>query len=406
MCPYTAREITILQEIRRCLAGKGKHAPVYMSAGEFDQWRISHEKFYLHRGYLSVWNGLEVPAGYDEIVVQKKRTWGEAKPYLVFRDARTFHEYWRNAHLLGVESFALLEGKFSNKIKWIAEQYHVPESAYDSLQAELEKFMGLNFYLNVSTQSVPDSQLYGSLFQYLKRALQEKAVAVFGKYGVMIDIDTAEWDAALSLEDSPESICVSGMASEEDRVNPERLLAKIIDLMDRLESKKDARYDLKDNLLSQVIRTDHATDQFISCFYSSLKARRSVWRPVAFTFQILYAHEEGTKYLKNPAFIQACGNTLIGEMMESQVYAYKGNRVSESAQSNMLSLWNRVLEDDIRNVALLQCAGDAEQIGKALSKELRTEEARGALARALLVSVLDKSEAYNFIDRRGEDYHE
>lgn len=406
MCSYSAKELAILREIRKCLAYKAKHAPVSLSASEFSQWQDGHGNYYLHSGYLSIWDGIEVPAGCDEVVIQKRRTRKGAKPYLVFRDVGTFHEYCRNAHFLGVESFTLLGHKFSGRIRALAEEYQVPESAYDRLQSELERFMGLNFMADVSAQPVSDRQIYGSLYNYFKCALQQKAVSVFGKYGMEIDIDTVEWDAALSSEDTPEVICVAHADSGEDKVNPKKLLDKIIDLMDRLEKNKDTRYDLKDNLLSQVIRTDRATNEFISSYFSALKGRRSVWRPAAFSYQIQYAHDRGTAYLKNPAFIQACGSMSIGGMMESQINTYQGAPISEMAYQNMLSLWRTVLDENIQDTTLLACAGDAGQIGKALSKELRTEEAKGALARALLISVLGRSEDCPFEDTEGVDYHE
>lgn len=406
MCNYSTKELAILREIRKCLANKVKYAPVSLSAGEFSQWQDRHRNYYLHRGYLSIWDGIEVPPGYEEVVIQKRRTRNGAKPYLVFRDVEAFHEYCRNAHFLGVESFVLLGHKFSGQIKSFVEEYHVPESAYDRLQSELERFMGLNFMADVSAQPVSDRQIYGSLYDYFKCALQQKAVSVFGKYGMEIDIDTVKWDAALSSEDTPEVICVAHADFGGDKVDSNRLLEKIIDLMDRLENNKDTRYDLKDNLLSQVIRTDCATNEFISSYYSALKARRSVWRPAAFSYQILYAHDKGTKYLKNPAFIQACGNLSIGGMMESQINIYKGVRISEKAYHNMLSLWQTMKDENVQDTILLACADDIGQIGKALSKELRTEEAKGALARALLASVLDKKEEGHFGTMEGVDYHE
>lgn len=406
MCNYSTKELAILREIRKCLAYKVKYAPVSMSVDEFSQWQDRHRNYYLHSGYLSIWDGIEVPSGYDEVVIQKRHTRNGANPYLVFRDVETFHEYCRNAHFLGVESFALLENKFSRQIKSFAEEYHVPESAYDRLQSELERFMGLNFMADVSAQPVSDRQIYGSLYNYFKCALQQKAVSVFGKYGMEIDIEAVKWDAAISLEDTPEVICVAHADLREDKVDPHKLFEKIIDLMDRLESDKDTRYDLKDNLLSQVIRTDRATNEFISSYYSALKDRRSVWRPAAFSYQILYAHDKGTKYLKNPVFIQACGNMSIGGMMESQINMYNCAHISEMAYQNMLSLWQTMKNENVQDTTLLACAGDAGQIGKALSKELRTEEAKGSLARALLVSVLDKSEDCHFGDMEGVDYHE
>lgn len=414
MHSYSVEELTVLCEIRKCLVNKAKYAPVYVSADEFSQWQDRHRNYYLHSGYLSIWDGIEVPSGYDEVVIQKKRTRDGAKPYLVFRDVEAFHEYCRNVRLLGVESYVLLEKKFSKRMMAFAEEYRVPESAYDRLQSELERFMGLNFMADVSAQSVSDRQIYGSLYNYFKRALLGKVASVFGNYGIEIDIDTAELNMSLSSEDSPETICILRVEFEEDKVDSKLLLFKIIDLMDKLENKKDSRFDMKDNLLSQVVRSDRATKEFLSNYYAALKDRRSVWRPVAFSYQVHFAHDNGVKYLKNPTFIQTCGDTSIGEMIENQINTYKSADINEKALGNMYSFLNRLRDENIQNITLVECAGNSgqsgkasEQIGKALSKELRTEEARGSLARALLVSVLERSEAtYHFADAKGEDYHE
>lgn len=406
MCAHSAEERTILQEIRKCLVEKEKHAPVFMAADEFSQWQGRHKDHYLHNGYLSIWNGIEVPSGHGEVVIRKKRTRDGEKPYLVFRDAECFHEYCRNARLLGVEAYALLGNKFSGRIKSIAREYLVPESAYDSLQAELEKFIGLNFTMEAPAQTVSDGQVYGSLYNYFKRSVRAKAVSVFKKHGIEVDVDSVEWDAALSTDDSPEVICMARADGKEGAVDANRLLDKILELMDRLEGRKGTKYDMKGNLLSQVVQTDRATNEFISCYYSALKARRSVWRPVAFSYQVLYAREKGTEYLKNPTFIQTCGNMSIGGMMEGQINAQKGVGLSEKAYQGILSLWRMVQDENVQDTTLLACAGDAGQVGKALSKELRTDEAKEALARSLLVSVLARKEDFRSSDAEGVECHE
>lgn len=408
---YSAGQIAKLDAIRKYLALKEKHAPVLLSAEEFGEWEKCHKNYFLHRGYLSIWDGIEVPFGIDEVVIEKKRTRDGAKPYLVFSDAEAFHEYCRNAYFLGIESFALLEDKFIPKIKSFVKEHGGPAAACDDLQSEIEKFVGLNFTKDAAV--VSNEQLYGSLYNYYKSAAESKAGRVCIEYGMVIDIDISEWEPTLSLEDYPES-AISCTGFDTEKIDFRQLLFKIIDLMDKLENKKDSRFDMKDNLLSQVVRSGRATKEFLSNYYAALEDRRSVWRPVAFSYQIHFAHDNGVKYLKNPAFIQTCGATSIGEMIESEITTYKNADINEKALGNMYSILNRMHDENIQNKILIECAGDSgqsgkasEQIGKALSKELRTEEARSSLARALLISVLERSEAiYHFADAKGEVYHE
>lgn len=409
---YSADQIAKLDEIRKYLALKEKHAPCFLSVEEFGEWEKCHKNYFLHRGYLSIWDGIKVPFGIDEVVIKKGRTQGGVKPYLVFSNAETFHEYCRNAYFLGIESFALLEDKFIPQIEFLAQKYSVPAAACDGLQSEIEKFVGLNFTADAAVAS--NEQLYGSLYNYYKRAVESKAGQIFVKYGIVINIDISKWEPTLSLQDYPESAYISHTDLDTEEIDPKRLLFKIIDMMDKLENKRDSRFDMKDNLLSQVVRSDRATKEFLSDYYAALKDRRSVWRPVAFSYQVHFAHDNGVKYLKNPAFIQTCGDTSIGEMIENQINTYKSADINEKALGNMYSILNRMRDENIQNITLAECAGNSEQsgkaseqIGKALSKELRTEEARGSLARALLVSVLERSEAtYHFADAKGEDYHE
>lgn len=408
-------QIAILHEIQKYLALKEEYAPMFMSAEEFSEWQKFNRNYFLHRGYLSIWDGIAIPSGIDEVVVEKKRTRYGEKPFLVFRDAESFHEYCRNAYFLGIESFALLADRFIPLINSLAHEYSVPAAACDGLRLEIEKFVGLNFTKNAAV--VSDEQLYGSLCNYYKNAVRSKAGQVFVKYGIVIDIDVSEWESTVSSENCPESAYISYIDSDDldtEEIDPRRLLFKIIDLMDKLENKKDSRFDMKDNLLSQVVRSEQATKEFILNYYASLKDRRSVWRPVAFSYQVYFALNNGAKYLKNPAFVQACSNTKIGEMLEDQINTYKSIDINEKALGNMYSILSRMHDENIQNTTLIKCAGDSEQIGKAfeqigkaLSKELRTEEARDSLARALLVSVLEKPEATpSYADVKGEYYHE
>lgn len=408
---FSASQIARLDEIRKYLALKEKHAPVFLSAEEFGEWEKCHKNYFLHRGYLSIWDGIEVPSGIDKVVIEKKRTRDGAKPYLIFSNVEAFNEYCRNVYFLGIESFALLEDKFIPQIKSFVKEHGGSAAACDGLQSEIEKFVGLNFTKDASEAS--NEQLYGSLYNYYMRAVESKARRVCIEYGIVIDIDISEWEPTLSLENYPES-AISCTSFDTEKIDHRQLLFKIIDLMDKLENKKDSRFDMRDNLLGQVVRSGCATKEFLSNYYAALEDRRSVWRPVAFSYQIYYAHDKGVKYLKNPAFIQTCGATSIGEMIESQITTYKSVNINEKALGNMYSILDRMRDENIQNTILIECVGDSgqigkasEQIGKALSKELRTEEARGSLAKALLVSVLERSEAtYHFADAKGEGYHE
>lgn len=406
MAPYSPKQIALLSEIRKCLTYKTAHSPALLSSEEFDRWQSAHRDCFLHRGYLSIWEGIEVPSGCREVAIEKKRVRNGAKPYLVFEDAGTFHAYCQNVRLLGVEAFALLEDRFAPQIRKAAVEYGVPPSACDDLQTELEKFAGLNF--TAGSPEMSDEQLYGSLFLYFKRALSQKAVSVFAKYGVLADIDVSELDIALPEEDSTDDFLpyASGTALRTEEVDAKRLLEKIISLMERLEQEKDTKYNQKDHLLSQVIRTARATGEFLSCYYASLQARRSVWRPVAFSYQVWYAHDRGAQYLKNPAFVQSCGHMAIGGMIGELVHVGQSAGLGQAALDGMYAISGRVSEEKIRDTALLGCADGPEQIGKALSKELRTKEAKYSLAKALLTSALDRSRADDLSPWKGGECHE
>lgn len=394
----------ILQEIWKCLAEKENSAPVFLSAREFDEWRKCHGNYFLHRGYLSIWDGIAVPPGSEEVVIEKRRVREGTKPYLIFGSVESFHNYCRNAHLLGAMASALFGEGLLSRIELMAKDHNAPASACDELQEALERSVGLNFMADAS--AVSDGQLYGSLYNYYKKAISQKAATVFAKYGLIVDVDISEWDGVLSSGDDLESICVSRTDFRGEEIDASRLFGKIIELMDRLSGQKDSRYDIKDNLLGKVVRSALATKEFISDYYANLRDRKSVWRPAAFSYQVYFAHENGTEYLKNPHFVRTCGNMSIGDMVESQIHASKSVNIDQKAISGMYSILNRVRYENLQDTVLIECAENVEQIGKALSKELRTEEAKNALARALLVSVLKENRTADFSDGREEDYHE
>ncbi|MDO4801815.1 MAG: hypothetical protein Q4A15_06585, partial [Prevotellaceae bacterium] len=110
------------------------------------------------------------------------------------------------------------------------------------------------------------------------------------------------------------------------------------------------------------------------------------------------------KYLKNPVYVQKCGSITIGEMISSQIRSYSGS--DKKALSSMASLAEQAKKEELYQKPLAECAENTEQIGKALSKELRTEEAITALARALLVAGLEKEHMTSFYETKGDEYHE
>lgn len=406
MAAFNPTEQTaLLSEIRKSIAGKASCAPVSLSSEEFGEWRQHHAGFFLHSGYLSIWGGIEAPPGTGEVVIEKKRTRKGAKPYLIFRDAQAFQGYCREARLLGAAAFMLLMKDVLPLIEAKARSYGVPASACDELQAELEKCVGLNFTADASAAS--DEELRGSLMNYLKRALPQKAAVVFLKHGVEVDIDLPEWEKTMPGVDSAEDVYIScANPGGADGVDRSRLLGKIIDKIGELASPEGTKFDMKDCLLGRVTESGPATREFLSSYYADLKERRSVWRPIAFSYQVSYAHDRGREYLKNPAFIRACADKSLGDMMEGQIQAGKNAHFPQAALGGMYALYDRAREEKLQDAALIACAENAEQIGKALSKELRTQEAAASLARALLVFGLEKEEIPGSWDQKGEAYHE
>lgn len=395
---------TILCEIRKCLAGKKENAPALLTSGEFDEWRKNHENYYLHRGYLSIWDGVAIPSGAGEIVIEKQRVRDGGKPYLIFGNEESFYGYCRNAHLLGAACSALFGDGLLSRIEASARAYHAPASACHDLQELLEKSVGLNYMADAA--AVSDGQLLGSLYNYYKKAISQKASSAFAKYGLIIDMDVSGLDAEPASGNDPEILCVSRADSCAGGIDAAALLGKVIGLMDRLADQENTRYDLKDNLLGKVVQSDLATKEFISSYYASLENRRSAWRPVAFSYQVNFACENGIKYLKNPDYVRVCGDTPIGRMAESQIRVGQAAGFNQKALDGMYSVLDRVRRERLQDTALAECANNAGQIGKALSKELRTGEAKNALARALLVSVLGEKRTADFSEGKGEEYHE
>ena len=72
----------------------------------------------------------------------------------------------------------------------------------------------------------------------------------------------------------------------------------------------------------------------------------------------------------------------------------------------MSVLSDKAREEGVYQKPLSECAENTEQIGKSLSKELRTEEAKSALTRALLITALEKEQMTSFYDAKGDEYHE
>lgn len=408
MPSFSTTELTLLREIRSHLSSVTACAPTLLSAEEFREWQRCHPNYFLQTGVLSLWHKVAVPPGTGAVVV-RKRTRTQGTPYLIFHDVPSFDAYCRSAHLLGVTAFRLLEDKLMREIQRTAASWNVPASACDELQEEMERAVGLNFKADVSTMS--DEHLYGSLYSYFAKALSQKAPIVFERYGHIVDIDVLEYEAALAVADGSACVCTFVARPDEDKVDPRKLLHAIIDQMDKLCNAADSRYDLKDNLLGIVVQSDCAAGKFLSSYYASLRDwnatfRKSVWRPVAFSYQVHYAHGNGRQYLKNPSYVRACGDIAIGDMIENQIHTGRSAGYCPEALDSMRSVCDRVRQEDIWNTTLLECAGNAEQIGKALSKELRSVEGKGALARALAVYALERQKTVCLSDKRGEEYHE
>ncbi len=399
---YNPEQIAFLQEIRNSISLKKQNEPTYLSKVEFALWQTEHKDYFLHRGFLSIWDGIDVPKDAHEIVIEKRTSREGVKPYLVFENPEHFSGYCRNAHLLGVEVYSLFEDRFFNTIKSISKTYSVPLSAFDELQNEIEKFVGLSYSLE--DENITDEQLYGSLYNYLRKTIPQKATTVFGGYGAIVNIDISDWEETLNTDESSIDALVTYIDEDFEELNISSVLEKILEKLCILQSNKDSKCDIKDNYLRQIIYSDRATGEFILYHYSSLINRKSVWRPIAFSYQVQYSHSHGDKYLKNPVYVQKCGSITIGEMISSQIESYSGS--NKKALSSMASLAEQAKKEDLYQKPLAECAENTEQIGKALSKELRTEEAITALARALLVAGLEKEHMTSFYETKGDEYHE
>lgn len=399
---YTSEQVIFLQEIRKSILMKKQNSPAYLSKDEFAAWKGNHDGCYLHKGHLSIWNDIIIPEGSKEIVVEKRSSRENEKPYLVFDNAVCFRNYCRNAHLLGVEVYTLFENRFSNTIKSIAKTYSALLSSYDELQNEVEKSIGLNFSLD--DIDISDEQLYGTLYSYMKKTVIQKAYTVFLRQGIFVDLDISDFEKLLLNDDTEFIESVTCTNINEKEIDLKALFDKIAGLIEELTADKTSKYDVKDNLLRQVINSEIATGEFVLRHYALLNNRKSVWRPIAFSFQVQYSHDHGEMYLKNPSYVQKCGGITIGEMISSQIESYSGS--NKKALSNMHSLLRRAKDEGVFQKPLSECTESTEQTGKALSKELRTEEAKSALARALLITALEKEQMTSFYEIKGDEHYE
>lgn len=391
-----------LDEIRRSIIEKRKNEPKELTADDFIAWKSEHDGYILHKGYLSIWNGITIPDNACEIVIEKRMTRENAKPFLIFNNPGCFKEYCRHSHLLGVEVYSLFEDRFDNTIKSIATTYSAPLSSYDILQEEVEKFVGLNF--KIEDDEIADEHLYASLYNYLRKVIPQKAYTVFKSQGIIIDIDIYDFENLFSTNDDEFISSVTCAYVDDEKIDLKAMVCKISDMMVKLTSDKNTKFDIKDNLLRQIVYSDRATGEFVLYYYSLLNNRKSLWRPIAFSYQVQYSHDHGEMYLKNPTFVQKCAAITIGEMISSQIESYSNS--DKIALRNMSVLSDKAREEGVYQKPLSECAENTEQIGKSLSKELRTEEAKSALTRALLITALEKEQMTSFYDAKGDEYHE
>lgn len=403
---FTPEQLELLQHIRGSIAGKAASAPLQLSAAEFDRWRQSHAGFFLRSGYLSVWDGINVPPGTGEIVIEKKGAREGTKPYLVFRDEEMLGACCRNMNILGRTAYRLMEDRFSERVRRDAQSYGVTDSACIALQSELEKFVGMHFMADVS--AISDEALYASLYQYFKRAVPSKEESVFRRFQSETPIDIRQRDARHPIRELAGSSYDTTFSHDEDvkESDPASLYRKIVDMLDKLKDQKDSKYDMKDRLLGPVALSTAAANAFLSQYYACLREREAVWRPIALAGQVCYVHDQGEKYLKNPAFVRACGDMTLGDMLERQIDVCREAGISSRAVNNMYAFAERVREENSWDRLLSKCACSTEQIGKALSKELREEETCCALAKGLLVLHMGEGAIHDASDRKGEYCHE
>ena len=392
----------LLKELRSLDAEKKRLKPAVLDSDAYQRWLAAHPDALLLRGLSALRQG-SAGGARGAVALQKAGGRDNGRAYYVFESEKQLKDYSDACRLLGTTAYFLFESRLSPLIYAAAKQYRLSEAAFEEVRDAVEYSVGL--YYEIPDAVTDDDSLSASFYSYTKRTAIQKASEIFGTmqnkfiYIDAYDFDITGGDVVFPEEEIPGMVAAGKTAS--DSVSTERLTERVKAVLLSLAAGSGAqsRYDIKDSLFPMAARSRRAVVVFIRAYYEQLKGRASAWRSVALAYQLTYAHRRGTGYLKNPAFIQACGGTSMNEMLtEQKLLARPKTERLAIAAIGKASLLLR--EKGVLFSVLNSFAASAGQIGKALSKELRTSEALDALSAALAVASIEAEH------REEEEYHE
>ena len=378
----------IIKSLRECIDKKNIFKPYPLSKAEFDEWFQINPDSYIHDGLMSLWEKI-VHTENHPVVIRKKGGRDSDKPFLVFDSNKQYEEYCDFCRKIGVFSYYLVDEWLTAKLTTMAKANNLPEVVVEEIQSAIECNVGL--YYELPDENATDEHLFLAVCAYIKKIAPQKAATVFGKYcGMLVYIDGYDFEFFGSDDEEEGPVLIAPDDSYSDNVNYDLLVNDVMKTMTTFLNSKDAgkRYDIKDNLLPVVISSKNSVLKFLEEYYPKIKNRVSVWRPVSLGYQITYSFENGQEYLKNPVFISKCSDTTLGAMILQQGDFSRGKRSVFLAIGDLEKVLAKYRQLDIR---FIECAESAEQIGKALSKELRTKETLAALAKSLPIAAAEKN---------------
>ena len=395
----------LLSRIRSYAAEKSLYQPAVISAEEYCIRAAADKDMVTVKGLASIGKGA-IDGASGAIAVMKAGGRDNGKVYYIFETPEQLRRYSDACSLLGAAAYYLFESKLNTVVRSAALNNGLPETACEEVQDAVEFAVGINYH--IPDPDISDDCLSAALYVYIKRTTIQKASEILGKLkNRFIYIDSYDYDFTGGSEDDIPS-SVSAELTEPDSVSITRLADSIGAILRTLtdDSSADQRCDIKDSLLPKVACSRRAAVAFIREYYERVGSRSSVWRSVALAYQLVYSGDNGLIYLKNTAFIKRCGDTAMSEMICSQRAAAEA--LKERRALTGIDRTEETLRLKGILFSVLNCfASSPVQIGKALSKELRTRDALEALSTALAVYAAEETGYDKYCGFSGEEaYHE
>lgn len=377
----------LLNIIRSAAVRKDELTPALLTRSEWEGFLVQHPGTHVYRGLESVWTTQD-SSDDQPVVIRKLGGRDSEKPFLAFLSADHFLRYGKCCRDIGTCAYYLVEEWMTPRLYGLATRQGLSDDAVDEARSAIEYNVGIHW--DLPDHQMTDEHLFRSLCAYIAKTATNQTERIYSKLSrqfVYIDAYTFDF---LSDEDGEEPLgVISDAYSDSDEVDYGGLVDRVTQMITALFSANTSgrRYDIKDHLLPQIIVSVCATHRFLKEYYAGIEGRAVVWRPVVLGYQVVYSHEHGSAFLKNPRFIVACGQTTLGAMIDSQIGFCAGEHFTSDAMKNTAE---RMQRESLMCVRLSECAASSEQIGKALSKELRTAEAIEALAKALPFAAAEK----------------